>query len=295
MNDYTMQCVLRAMRFIEENLKTAITVGDAADAAGYSLYHFIRTFNAATGHSPYDYVMRRRLTESAKDLVTFPQRRILDIALDYTFNSHETYSRAFLKMFGMPPKEFRSPDMAIRILRELVYFEPMDLEYLEFISSCDLVPETIQRDVTHIQGLGTPIGGMWDAGRLHLQEAAEERLNGHNGSENDPRTRFGVISLHKPLYYFFGYRLDGQGQNANPPPDLSRKTIPAGDYIEFHHTGGPGTLRHMYRYLFQTWIPEYGMRKLPDFLLEEYRDDSVGIFWMRRFRPSQLTVGVGTQ
>ena len=50
--------IYNAIAFIEENLTSTITVKDMADAAGYSVFHFARTFYKVTGHSPYDYLMR---------------------------------------------------------------------------------------------------------------------------------------------------------------------------------------------------------------------------------------------
>ena len=74
-----------AVEFIEANLRSPIRVADMAASVSYSLYHFCRTFNAAVRHTPYDYLMRRRLTESARELVE-SDRKIIDIACDYQFN-----------------------------------------------------------------------------------------------------------------------------------------------------------------------------------------------------------------
>ena len=64
-----VETIFEAIEFIEANLKEAIAVADIADAVGYSLYHFCRVFNRAIKHSPYDYLMRRRLSESAQELI----------------------------------------------------------------------------------------------------------------------------------------------------------------------------------------------------------------------------------
>ena len=96
----------RAIDLIEGNLMAAVTVADMAAAAGYSLFHFSRTFNQATHYTPYDYLMRRRLSEAAQTLVR-TDRKIIDVAFDYQFNSPETFSRAFKRMFGTLPSQWR--------------------------------------------------------------------------------------------------------------------------------------------------------------------------------------------
>ena len=65
----TLASMFKAIEFIENNLKREITVADIADAVCYSLYHFCRTFNGAVHHTPYDYLMRRRLSDAARALV----------------------------------------------------------------------------------------------------------------------------------------------------------------------------------------------------------------------------------
>ncbi|PKO02381.1 MAG: hypothetical protein CVU43_08105 [Chloroflexi bacterium HGW-Chloroflexi-5] len=98
--------IFKAIEFIESHLKEEISVAQIADATGYSLFHFMRKFNQTVHHTPYDYLMRRRLTESAKALIRSEQR-IIDIAQDFGFNDQETFSRVFRKMFQMTPSQCR--------------------------------------------------------------------------------------------------------------------------------------------------------------------------------------------
>ena len=95
--------IASALVLVEQGLKDDIRVADMAVAAGYSLYHFCRVFNAIVHHTPYDYLMRRRLSESALCLLE-TDWNVADIAFEYQFNSHEAYSRAFKRMFGVPPR-----------------------------------------------------------------------------------------------------------------------------------------------------------------------------------------------
>ena len=104
-----LTAICKAIDFVEDNLREEITVAGMADAASYSLYHFCRTFNRVVHHTPYDYLMRRRLSESARELVE-SDKKIIEIALDYRFNSPETYSRAFKRMFGTKPYRWKKQE-----------------------------------------------------------------------------------------------------------------------------------------------------------------------------------------
>ena len=99
------------------------------DAAGYSLYHFCRLFGKTTRHSPYDYLMRRRMTLAADDVIV-GERKIVDIALDYQFESHEGFTRAFGRMFGLAPLEARKQGSipALRRLPRLTAAHLIELE-----------------------------------------------------------------------------------------------------------------------------------------------------------------------
>jgi len=61
--------ILRAIDLVEERLHQSVTVAAMAEAAGYSLYHFCRVFSKYTRHTPYDYLMRRRMTLAATEVV----------------------------------------------------------------------------------------------------------------------------------------------------------------------------------------------------------------------------------
>lgn len=97
--------VRRMMSFISEHLQDPITASDVANAAGYSQYHAARVFKAATGLSPFEFIREKRLTASAHAL-RFGKRKVIDIALDFVFDSHAGFTRAFTNAFGISPKKF---------------------------------------------------------------------------------------------------------------------------------------------------------------------------------------------
>lgn len=93
--------------FIAAHLREPITARDVAMAAGYSQYHAARVFKAETGISPFEYIRRERLTAAARALRS-SSTRVLDVALDFVFDTHEGFTRAFSNAFGIPPKQFAS-------------------------------------------------------------------------------------------------------------------------------------------------------------------------------------------
>jgi len=95
----------RMKQYIAEHLQEKITAGGVARAAGYSQYHAARVFKEETGLSPFEYIRRQRLLASAHALRS-GKTRVIDVALDYAFDSHEGFTRAFTSCFGVPPKKY---------------------------------------------------------------------------------------------------------------------------------------------------------------------------------------------
>lgn len=77
-----------------------------ASVAQLSSHHFHRLFAQATGETPAAYVQRLRLEKAAFRLLLHDDP-IVNIALDCGYASHETFTRAFQRQFGVSPSEYR--------------------------------------------------------------------------------------------------------------------------------------------------------------------------------------------
>lgn len=95
-----------AIDYIEDNLKNRILLKDISKIVGYSMYHFHRIFQSCVKESVTEYIRRRRLTKAAYDIL-YTNARIIDIALEYQFETHESFTRAFTKMFHITPGLYR--------------------------------------------------------------------------------------------------------------------------------------------------------------------------------------------
>lgn len=98
--------VCRAIDVVEEGVDRHLTVAELADAAGYSLFHFCRVFARCTRLSPHTYLIRRRLTLAADDVLG-SSRRVVDIGTGLGFETHDGFTRAFTRLYGIAPSEAR--------------------------------------------------------------------------------------------------------------------------------------------------------------------------------------------
>ncbi|MBN2657127.1 MAG: helix-turn-helix transcriptional regulator [Spirochaetales bacterium] len=93
-------------KFIESHLSEEITLKKISDAVCYSEEHTSRLFKKNTGENLFDFVRNRRLLAAA-DRLKREGGKIINIALDHGFNSHEVFTRAFSTYFGISPRRFR--------------------------------------------------------------------------------------------------------------------------------------------------------------------------------------------
>jgi AraC family transcriptional regulator len=99
--------ILRRIRDrIEAELDTELSLASLAKESGYSRAHFLRMFRAATGLTPHQYVLERRLS-TAQQLLREPKMSLADIALKCGFSSQTHMNDVFRKRLGFTPLEYR--------------------------------------------------------------------------------------------------------------------------------------------------------------------------------------------
>ncbi len=108
-------CIKKSIEYIENNLNKKIELQEIANKAFLSKYHFHRVFHATIGESVAEYIRRRRLIEAANELLN-TEHKIIDIALNYQFSTQESFTKAFKKFYGIPPKEFRKNKANVTLL-----------------------------------------------------------------------------------------------------------------------------------------------------------------------------------
>lgn len=91
--------------YIDEHIKEEINAEELAALVGYSPYHFYRIFDKHIGYTVMNYVQKRKLQFALYELVQ--GKRIIQIALDYGFETHSGFTKAFKKCFGSPPSLYK--------------------------------------------------------------------------------------------------------------------------------------------------------------------------------------------
>lgn len=105
--------------FIEARLKEAIVYSELEETVGFSYRHIRETFQECTGISLSRYILLRRISNSAFEIV-HTNKSLMEIASDYNFDSYDTFTRAFKRYTNCIPTEFRDRDVKHKVGRKRI-------------------------------------------------------------------------------------------------------------------------------------------------------------------------------
>ncbi|MBR6337920.1 MAG: diguanylate cyclase [Ruminococcus sp.] len=103
-NSFTI--FITALEYIENNLYDEFSQEDIAANCYCSLSSLQKTWKFCTYLTLKEYIAKRRITLAGRDILK-SDMNVLDIAMKYGYNSHEVFTRAFTKVWGVPPSRFK--------------------------------------------------------------------------------------------------------------------------------------------------------------------------------------------
>ena len=95
------EAIFSCIQYIENNITENLTVEFISKKMGYSIYHFSRIFREQMGVSLMEYVKERRLFKATEDIML--GKRILDVAVEYGYQTHSGFTKAFRRKYGFSP------------------------------------------------------------------------------------------------------------------------------------------------------------------------------------------------
>ncbi len=270
-----------AIEFIETHLKTRFKTVDVAKESAYSLFHFHRIFQAATGYTLKNYIRARRLTEAARQLVDTDEK-IINISFDYGFESQEAFTRAFKQIFKTTPGKYRR----VNSHHPSVYRNKWSVNRLIHLNKGGtMTPKIIEKKGFKTVGL---------------------RYFGNNSENEIPALwqefmqRSHEIKCIGKQYHFYGLCTTATLEDSNNESmgdmafeyiagaDVTElKDIPEGmvgrevddaKYAVFTHKGALSDLKETYNYIYGKWIQsrEYQIAGLYDFEFYNEKFDPSG-------------------
>lgn len=268
------EVILKSVRYIESNLKSDIDVFKISREACYSLYHFIRLFQSITGFPPKNYIQQRRLTEAVHELQK-TNKKIVDIAYEFQFGSHEAFTRAFRKQFNVNPTDVRNGISSTT----LPLLHAITAEYIyqsDKVRNCPPelleLPEKILVGISFFISDDSEINDLSKEWNRFLSEVASVK------NKTTPEKYYQVQYWSDNqelggLYFFTGIEVT-HIEDLNPLFVI--KTIPKGRYLRFIHKGFSNKVGYTYRYIYNQFLPETDYKLTKPFNFEYYGEKCLG-------------------
>ncbi len=98
--------ISKTVSYINTNYEKKITLDELAEISGYSKSRFMNVFSKAIGMTPIKYLNKIRIS-CAAELLASDGQSISEIAFACGFDDSLYFSRAFKKIYGISPSEFR--------------------------------------------------------------------------------------------------------------------------------------------------------------------------------------------
>lgn len=97
----------RATELIDARFAEPLTLGELAAASGLSVRQFTRAFREATGRSPHQYLLQRRIEHAQRQIAQGCP--LAEVALQCGFADQSQLTRVFVRHLGVTPGRYRPP------------------------------------------------------------------------------------------------------------------------------------------------------------------------------------------
>ncbi len=109
-----------AIAYIEEHLSDEIDYTQAAKIACCSTFHFQRMFSYIAGVPLSEYIRRRKMTQAAF-LLQQNDTKVIDLALQFGYESPSAFNRAFAGIHGVSPSQARQRGISLRAYPRITF------------------------------------------------------------------------------------------------------------------------------------------------------------------------------
>jgi AraC family transcriptional regulator len=265
--------------YIDENICGELNTETLAACAGFSAYHFSHVFRWCIGYSVMEYVRNRRLAFAAAELSS--DRKIIDIAMDFGFETHSGFTKAFKRHFGSPPEVFR---------KHVYYKVPtrLSLAQMKNYNVGGIVMEPIIKTIPKIKIAGyviktknvdgensKDIPAFWGA---YMSDGRCQKLHGESFVKK--HSEYGACFCPDTETGEFDYVIGVEVKDdISIPSEYHTCELPAATYAVFSTppsdaSGFVSAIQGAWQYIFNDWFPSSGYEYAPgcvDFELYDER------------------------
>ncbi|MBR1585635.1 MAG: AraC family transcriptional regulator [Clostridia bacterium] len=247
----------RSIDFIEAHLNDALDIDSIAGIAALSPFYYQRIFGVLCGMTVGEYVRARRMTLAAQELCG-TGKRVIDVALEYGYDSPDSFAKAFQRFHGISPSKAREAGAPLRS------FAPLHIKIsLEGGKMLDY--RIVEKAPFTIMGVKRP-------------------FNSDTSYQEIPLFWKEWTADMKGLKGMFGVCMDSNGKDfdywiadvylpwLDIPDGIETAVIPGGLWAQFKCKGPlPGSLQSVNTQIWSEWLPTLkGYSLVGNYSLEVY-------------------------
>lgn len=258
-----------AIDYIEKNLTDEIDFEMAARIACCSANHFQRMFSYLSGISLSEYIRRRRLTLAALELQN-SDIKIIDLAVKYSYDSPDSFTRAFYKMHGMTPTCAREEGVTLKSYPKMTFFISLKGETamnykIEEKESFELIGKGIMVTMDEV---GEKAPALWQ--ECHENGTLKKMQTLTGGDEVYGVTCYRNDKEHNTWSYHIAYK----NNKAVKECEFDILKIPALTWVVFENKGPqPQAIKALWEKAYSEWFPSSGYTDLGGPEMEVYYED----------------------
>ena len=240
-----MESIREAICYMEENMTQALTIERVANKVHISPFYFQKGFAMLCGFTVGEYIRNRRLALAGSEVIS-TNKKIIDIALAYGYESPDSFAKAFVRFHGATPSAVRKEGAMIRT------FAPLKIKFtLE--GGCSMEYKIVKKDAFTV--IGAQKEFQYETAKQDIPLFWTKHYEDGNG-----KVVCGMYGLN------FDENMGGDtftyliADNYNPVMDVPKgfitKRIPQFTWAVFACTGPmPNKLQEVNQQVFSEWLP----------------------------------------
>lgn len=251
------ESIRKTIDYIENHLLEEINNHELGKEVAISPFYLQKGFKVMTGITISEYIRNRRLYLAALDLI-LKDEKIIDVALEYGYESAESFTRAFSRFHGISPTGIKKNSSKIK-------------SFLPFKITISILGGNTMDYVVEKMNAFKVVGmkrrfnfdNAFEQIPLFWEEFCNIYMQGKGPNENQHVVNrcmigeFGVCISKPDDESEFDYLIAGKFDEKEVPTDMVVYEIPEMEWVKFRCVGPlAGNFQSLNTRIFNEWLPE---------------------------------------